>query len=89
MGSGFRKKNQIDMGSYLPNKKEQIAFAWCIENGIYISPKPATTSTWYLIIEINKNSNVSPTAYKKVEVWKQLYKYYIYYYDKYSNTKLA
>lgn len=87
MGSGFRKKNQIDMGSYLPNKKEQAAYSWCIDNGIYIAPKPCTTSTWYLTVEINRNENIDPTAYKKVEIWKQLYQYYIYYYDKYAKDK--
>jgi len=33
---------------------------------------------------MNKKVNVSPDAYKKVEIWKQIFKYYTYYYDKYK-----
>jgi radical SAM superfamily enzyme len=87
MGSGYKKSNQVDMGFYVPNKKEKLAYSWCINNGIYISPKPANSSTWHLLIEINKKINISPDAYKKVEIWKQLFKFYTYYYDKYANTK--
>jgi len=87
MGSGYRKTNQIDMGFYVATKKEQLAYSWCINNGIYISPKPSTSSSWHLLIDINKKINISPEAYKKVEIWKQLFKFYTYYYDKYANTK--
>jgi hypothetical protein len=54
MGSGYKKTNQIDMGFYVPTIKEQLAYSWCINNGIYISPKPSTTSSWHLLVEINK-----------------------------------
>jgi hypothetical protein len=87
VGSGYKKCNQVDMGFYDPTKNEDLAYSWCINNGIYISPKPANSSTWYLLIEINKKTNISPDAYKKVEIWKQLFKFYTYYYDKYANTK--
>jgi hypothetical protein len=87
MGSGYKKKNEVDMGFYVPNKKEQLAYSWCINNGIYISPKPANGASWHLLIEINKKINISPEAYKKVEIWKQLFKFYTYYYDKYGGKK--
>lgn len=79
------KKNEVDMGSYIPKAKEQEAFSWCIKNGIFISPKYCGSSTeWRLLIDINKKENLSPTTYKKIEIWKQMYNYYIYYYDKYK-----
>jgi len=87
MGSGSKKSTKIDMGNYIPNKQEQLAYSWCINNGIYISPKSSTTSTWHLLIEINKKISISPDTYKKVEIWKQLYKFYIYYYNKYGEKK--
>lgn len=78
------KRSTIDMGNYLYTKKEFEAYRWCIENGIYITPKAKSTNSWYINIEINKKSNISPESYGKLEIWKQMYKYYIYYYDKYK-----
>jgi hypothetical protein len=77
------KRSTVDMGDYRCAKKEFDAFKWCIENGIYIAPKAKSSSSWYITIEINKKINVSPDSYGKVEIWKQMYKYYIYYYEKY------
>ena len=77
-------KNVVNMGDYLYSAKEFEAFKWCIDNGIYISPKAMSTVKWSIIIEINKKTNVSPDVYGKLEIWKQIYKYYIYYYEKYK-----
>ena len=85
MGSGYKSKGAIDMGNYAPSNKEQEAYMWCIKNNIYISPKANTTTEWYLTITINGKESKSPTAYKKIDIWQQLYKFYVYYYDKYAN----
>ena len=85
MGSGSKKKGAIDMGSYAPNNKEQEAYMWCVRNGIYISPKAKSTTEWYLTITINSKESKSPATYEKIDIWKQLYKFYVYYYDKYAN----
>lgn len=85
MGSGNKKKGQIDMGNYAPTTKEQSAYQWCIKNNIYISPRAKSATEWYLTIDINSKVNTSPTAYKKIDIWKQLYNFYVYYYDKYAN----
>jgi hypothetical protein len=80
-------KNRIDMGCYNPNKEEQAAYSWCINNGIYISPKSNGSSTnWNLLIEINKKINISPESFPKILIWKKLYEYYCYYYLKYGKT---
>lgn len=84
MGSGL-KKNAIDMGNYICSAREQEAYMWCIRNNIFIAPKPKSTTEWNLVITINGNQNISPNAYKKNDIWQQLYKFYSYYYDKYAN----
>ncbi len=85
MGSGTKGKNSIDMGNYVGSAVEQEAYNWCINNGIFISPKAKNTTEWFLDIVINGKTSTSPIAYKKIDIWKQLYKYYTYYYDKYAN----
>ena len=84
MGSGF-KKETVDMGNYAPNDREQDAKNWCIKNKIFISPTAKNASEWYLTITINGKDSQSPSSYKKIDIWKQLYKFYVYYYDKYAN----
>ena len=34
MGSGNKKKGQIDMGNYVAKPREQDAYVWCIHNNI-------------------------------------------------------
>jgi hypothetical protein len=88
MGSGNKKKGQIDMGNYVAKPKEQDAYAWCIHNNIFIAPKAKGPNEWYLTININGKVNTSPMTYEKVEIWKELYKFYLYYYEKYSGIKV-
>jgi len=82
---GYKKKSQIEMGSYTPNQSEFNAFKWCIDNGIYISPYANSTLEWYICITMNGKSSMSPSTYKKIDVWKQMYRFYLYYYNKYNN----
>lgn len=83
MGSGL-KKNQCDMGTYVYKPQEYEAMRWCVANNIKISPKANTLSSWFIEINLNGKITVSPDTYKKVEIWKQIFKYYKYYYDKYN-----
>ena len=78
-----KKKGAMDMGKYISSEEDLRAYSWCINNNIYISPWCKDNSSWYIDIVINGNSNKSPEAYKKNEIWKKLYEYYRYYYDKY------
>lgn len=73
------------MGKYTGSLIEQEAYRWCINNGIFISPKAKNTTEWFLDITINSKTTTSPITYKKIDIWKQLYKFYTYYYDKYAN----
>jgi len=82
---GYKKKSQIDMGNYTASPSEFNAFKWCIDNGIYISPYANSTLEWYICITMNNKSSLSPSTYKKIDVWKQMYRFYLYYYNKYNN----
>jgi hypothetical protein len=85
MGSGTKKKSwEVDMGDYLYTEKENEAFKWCISNNIKVYPKPKSQTEWYLIVNVNGVERQSPEAYKKTEIWKNLFKFYTYYYDKYK-----
>jgi len=85
MGSGNKKGKAIDMGNYVAKDREQAAYVWCIHNNIFIAPKAKSATEWYLTITINSKESQSPSSYKKIDIWKQLYKFYVYYYDKYAN----
>jgi hypothetical protein len=82
---GYKKKSIIDMGNYTASPSEFNAFKWCIDNGIYISPYANSTLEWYICITMNNKSSLSPSTYKKIDVWKQMYRFYLYYYNKYNN----
>ena len=77
-------KKGVDMGDYLPSDKERKAHVWCVNNGIYISPQAKSLIEWFICIDMNKKISISPVTYKKNEIWKQIFKYYTYYYDKYE-----
>ena len=82
MGSGSKKKGAIDMGSYSCKASEHDAMLWCMRNGIYISCAAKSTTEWFITISINGKINTSPKTYEKNEVWKQMYTYFLYYYNK-------
>jgi hypothetical protein len=88
MGSGSKKKGEITMGNYAPKDNEREAMHWCIHNNIFISAHAKSTTEWYVTICINGNTNKSPEAYEQVSIWKQIYKYYLYYYNKYNNIPI-
>ena len=86
MGSGFNNKSKVDMGFYASSEAEESARHWCINNGIYISPKAFNNLEWYVCIVMNNKENKSPKTYKKVDIWKQMYLFYLYYYNKYNTN---
>ena len=81
-----RKKDV--MGQYMPSEKDREAYAWCINNGIYISPFANGEGAWYIDIKINNKNNRSPLTYGPVSIWIQLYEFYKYYYKKYGANKV-
>ncbi len=72
------------MGNYLPTSEELMAYRWCINNGILISPFATGNGTWHIDIQINKETNRSPDVYSKDTIWIKIYEFYKYYYNKYA-----
>jgi hypothetical protein len=89
MGSGNKKGKAIDMGNYVAKEREQAAYVWCIHNNIFIAPKAKSTTEWYICITSNGKTTQSPLAYERIDIWKEIYKFYTYYYDKYSGVKVV
>ena len=89
MGSGLKskKKDAVDMGNYIPSDTEQTASRWAIKNGIKIAPSAKSATEWYLTIDVNGKVANSPVTYKKIEIWQQLYKFYLYYYNKHHKIE--
>lgn len=85
MGSGTKSKGSIEMGNYSPKEAERNAMRWCIANKIFISPHAKSTTEWYVNINTNGRNNISPDSYEKIAIWNQVYKFYLYYYNKYNN----
>ncbi len=73
------------MGNYMPTTEEMVAYRWCINNGIYISPFANGEGAWYIEIKLNNKVSRSPDAYGGVTIWIKLYEFYKYYYNKYAN----
>ena len=68
----------------MPSEKDRKAYAWCINNGIYISPFANGQGAWYIEIKMNNKINRSPLTYGSVSIWIQMYEFYKYYYKKYA-----
>ena len=68
----------------MPSEKDREAYAWCINNGIYISPFANGEGAWYIEIKMNNKINRSPLTYGSVSIWIQMYEFYKYYYKKYA-----
>ena len=83
MGSGLRKK-KVGMGDYTPSEEESKAYLWGVRNNIRISPKQASygANEWYVEIFSDGKWIHSKEKFGSVEVWEQVYNYYIYYYGK-------
>ena len=68
----------------MPSEKDREAYAWCINNGIYISPFANGEGAWYIEIKMNNKINRSLLTYGPVSIWIQMYEFYKYYYKKYA-----
>lgn len=76
----------IEMGEYIQSVSDRKAMRWCINNGVYISPKAVSSVKWVIDIEINGKTDTSPEFYGKNDIWKQIFKFYKYYYEKYEKN---
>jgi|SaaInl6LU_22_DNA_1037377.scaffolds.fasta_scaffold101965_1 hypothetical protein len=91
MGSGTRNKKskKTNWGSYYRSDYEYQAMVWCLKNDIRIGLLAAETGNgpkhFYVEIEIGKKKSRDPSKYLAEAARKQVYKYYIYYYEKHRN----
>ena len=81
MGSGNKKKG-INMGAPPHKESDWIPYRWCVKNNIAISPKAYSTTQWYIDIKNKDRTHTSPDTYGKTEIWKKIFEYCKYYYDK-------
>jgi len=83
MGSGFKaKKSQVNMGTTTMDPKLWEAYRWCVRNNIAISPKAKSSTAWYVDIKNKGKTHTSPETYGKTEIWKKIFEYCKFYYDK-------
>ena len=73
---------KVNMGTYNATEHELKAYRWCIHNKIYIAPKAITEARWSITIENNGRTYEDPNHYIKGLIWKKIYEYYRYYYEK-------
>lgn len=72
---------------YVFNEEEYTAYKWCINNDILIAPFALSDTRWYIDI-VNKGvQHRSPETYDHKNLYKTIFNFYIYYYEKYSNKK--
>ena len=78
------KKKLNPMGDYVPSDYEREAYIYGIRNDIRIAPKPVShnATEWYVEIFSGGKWNHSKDKFGPVDVWKQVYDYYIYYYER-------
>ena len=92
MGSGTKRKKgkKTNCGNYYRSDFEYEAMVWCLKNDIKIGLLAAETGDgpkyFYVEIEIGKKKSRDPSKYLAEDARKQVYKYYIYYYEKHRNT---
>ena len=83
---GRKKKKNQGLGEYLPSKEETDAYRHGVNNGIRISARPATRGSnptaWHVDVFSNGRWVKSPETYDKIEISRQIYKAYDYYYQK-------
>jgi hypothetical protein len=83
---GKPKKYGPDMGVYVPTEDELKAYKWGIRNNISIAPFALSEIKWYIDITIKGKTARAPDIYPKILIFKKIYEYYKYYYDKKGNT---
>jgi len=85
-----KKAKTTNWGDFYRSEKEFEAMKWCINHGITIGPLAAdkgstNPNNFYIDIKIQGKVNRSPQTFKAQEVWSQIYKYYLHYYEKYRD----
>ena len=66
--------------------KDRIAYHWCINNGVRISPRACTSDRdnyyWWIDVEVNGAKKRSPFKYNGKQINEKIFELYRFYYDK-------
>jgi|TARA_R110000787_G_scaffold138_1_gene421 hypothetical protein len=66
--------------------KDMIAYNWCINNGVKISPRACKSDRdnyyWWIDVEVNGAKRRSPITYNGKELNNKIFELYRFYYDK-------
>tara|TARA_R110002060_G_scaffold977_3_gene2251 strand:+ start:697 stop:960 length:264 start_codon:yes stop_codon:yes gene_type:complete len=66
--------------------KDRIAYHWCINNGVKISPRACKSDRdnyyWWIDVEVNGAKRRSPITYNGKELNNKIFELYRFYYDK-------
>ena len=78
-----RKRKNYTMGEYSPSDEELKAYLWGVKNSVRIGPKRVPNKNeWYVEIYTQGKWSHSRETFGPGDVFKQIYKYYEYYYNK-------
>lgn len=84
MGSGLKKKKAEEMKPILRNKEQEQAYRWGLKNKVYISPFAASSTEWWIDINVNDKEIRSPIKYSGKDIWEKIFELYIFYFNKYN-----
>lgn len=80
-----RRRKSIVVGPEWSDK-DRIAYHWCINNGVRISPRACTSDRdnyyWWIDVEVNGAKRRSPFKYNGKQLNNKIFELYRYYYDK-------
>lgn len=83
--------NKNPMGNYTFSPYETECYRWCVGNNILISPTAASSEKdngkWYINIEVNKQTKISPVTYKPTHIWIKIAEMYVFFFEKNNKNK--
>tara|TARA_R100000654_G_scaffold22835_2_gene45140 strand:+ start:340 stop:603 length:264 start_codon:yes stop_codon:yes gene_type:complete len=84
MAPARRRKSKVVPPQW--TDEDRVAYRWCINNGIKISPWAATSDRdnyhWWIDVEVNGAKRRSPKTYNGRVLNEKIFELYRFYYDK-------
>ena len=84
MAPARRRKSKVVPPQW--TDEDRVAYRWCINNGIKISPWAATSDRdnyhWWIDVEVNGTKRRSPKTYNGRVLNEKIFELYRFYYDK-------
>jgi len=84
-----KKSKKTNWGDWYRSEEEFEAMRWCLKHSIKIGVLAAEPGEgpkhFYVEIQIGNKKSVDPSKYLAEDARKQVYKYYLYYYEKHRD----